>query len=177
MLAKAEFKWITRSDAEDLLKLTARVPAADTDNPDTSCAGDRCGSGSLDTAAFLAEVRAYMDNTDSFIKHVLTDETCLTDTMAAFEGQLKLCSMYEVTLAASPESGVIYDIYEVPANKEFSLANATKVLTVDSDSEVTGDYQFKENTQYGYVKCLCGSCAAKMVRMGTSDIAKPARCL
>lgn len=182
LLAKMESKWVTVDETEALLKLTAAptVPSV-SGLMENDCENGRCGAGILDTKRFIAEVRTYMGNANSYIKHVL-NEDCDTAAITRFETHLGLCEMFEITMESEAfESGktndAIYQIYEVPADKSFTLANAEKVLEVAGGVLVTKNYQFKDAVQYGYIKCENGICTNTMVRIGAERISKPTRCL
>lgn len=172
-MAKSEFKWVSPAEIESVMKLTARAPSTSPATPENNCDGGRCGAGILDVNLFMDEMRSYMNNEDSFIKSVVNGE-CESSIEAQLSPTLKLCEMYELNIQGSDTAE--YVVYEVPADKSFTLANATEVASFQGSNIVSGYYQFKEGVQYGYIKCENNTCGSDLVRMSTKNIAKPEWC-
>lgn len=172
-MAKSEFKWATPSEIESVMKLTARAPSVLPESPENACEDGRCGSGILDVTMFMEEMRSYMNNDDSFIKSVVSGE-CETSIESKLSPSLKLCDMFELNIEGAESAE--YVVYEIPAERAFTLANAIEVSRFQGNNKVSGNYQFKEGVQYGFIKCENNSCSSDLVRMGTKNIAKPEWC-
>jgi serine protease len=141
---------------EELMHLSVRTLS---DKEDCFALG--CGSGLLDTGAFVKSVIAHENNELGIITHALEGaEFCDKKVYLTSSGvKSRLCSSYKVNIKVGNVNKIDRaTIYRVLKGYDFTIENAEIVAIVENSESILSDMDLG-NYDYGY--SLCEQCQAE----------------